>query len=160
MTFPYATWSIFLSLELITILHFFLMFKENYNVSLPRIQRLSLPSLHICSVIPPSASGLWQLVHQQLLCTFYLERRSFSFSGVRGWPFFVPLENPAWTESRSTTQRAEITALRTISEIRLPGQTEHPRDTKVAWNQSANLLALPILAPVSTGRRATGSCRR
>lgn len=58
------------------------------RLSWPEVQMLSLPlsllsSLHISSVIPPSASGLWQLVHQQLRCTFLLAKKKFPL--FQGW---------------------------------------------------------------------------
>lgn len=107
------------------------------------------PYLHICSVIPPSTAGLWQQVHQQFTRTFFNGKEEVSdFSGVRGWPFFVPLENRAWTVSRSTTPRADTTVPRTIGEITAPGGTALPRRARAVRNPAVS----PCSSAVTSSR--------
>lgn len=60
------------------------------------------------------------------------------FFGGEGLAFFVPLENPAWTVSRSTTQRPETTAPRAIGEITAPGGTTQPRQERVHRNTTVS----------------------
>lgn len=70
---------------------------------------------------------------------FLMAKKKFQILGGEGLAFFVPLENPAWTVSRSTTDRQEITTPRTIGWITAPGGTTPPREGRVLRNKTVSL---------------------
>lgn len=92
----------------------------------------SCPYLHICNVVPPSTSGVWQQVHQHFLLHFLMAEKKFQI--FRGWG--AGLFCSAGESCLNTTDRQEITAPRTIGEITAPGGTTLPREGRVSRNKT------------------------